>query len=203
MTGRRVTLHHRVVSALQGRPAVRSVRLVGSRLRGTAGPLSDWDFAVEVTDFADASAILPNLVAPLQPLVQQWDPLSKHWTYMLILPGPSKVDLLFDEPHEPEPPWIVRPGTLQQIDSHFWDWLYWLASKHLAGKHSTVAAEFAKLSRHLLGPLGVEPVPQSIEQAVSLYSEARQTNEARMGVEVSRNLEHEVRRGLRAVGYEV
>ena len=31
----------------------------------------------------------------MRPVVAQWDRLSRIWCYMLILPGPAKVDLLF------------------------------------------------------------------------------------------------------------
>jgi hypothetical protein len=195
-----IALSDLVVSALQNHPAVQSVHLVGSRQARTAGLLSDWDFAVEVTDFATVSVTLPKLVAPLHPLVQQWDPLSTHQSYMLILPGPAKVDLLFDRPHQPQPPWDVRADTLQDIDNHFWDWLYWLCSKQLAGKHSVVAEEFTKMARHLLSPLGAASVPKTVEQAVSLYVEARETAEGRHTMAVSRHLEREIRVGLRAVG---
>jgi hypothetical protein len=197
-----MTLHGMVVSALKGHRSIRSVRLVGSRQRGTATLLSDWDFAVAVADFATASAALPDLVAPLQPLVQQWDPLSRHKAYLLLLRGPVKVDLLFDEPHQQEPPWEVRADSLQLIEGHFWDWLYWLASKHHAGKLAVVAEELAKMQRHLLGPLGVSRIPDGIEQAISLYVEARQAAETRFNVTIHRDLEHEIRRGLRVAGYD-
>ena len=46
-----------------------------------------------------------RLVAPLRPLAQQWDPLSETWCWMAILRGPIKLDFIFAEPHEREPPW--------------------------------------------------------------------------------------------------
>jgi predicted nucleotidyltransferase len=192
-----------LTSALQEHPAVRAVRLVGSRQRGAPGPLSDWDFAVEVMDFAAVAAALPELLTSLAPLAQQWDPLSRHRTYMLVMSGPVKVDLLFDEPQVPAPPWEVRADTLRAIDGHFWDWVYWLASKHVAGGHTQVAPEFAKLAHHVLGPLGAHAVPDTIEEAIATYVAARADAELRLGETVSRDLEMEIRRGLRGVGYGV
>jgi hypothetical protein len=192
-----------LTTALQEHPAVLAVYLVGSRQRGTSGPLSDWDFAVDVIDFAAVAAALPGLLTPLAPLAQQWDPLSRHRTYMLVIPGPVKIDLLFDEPQLPAPPWEVRADTLRAIDGHFWDWVYWLASKHLAGGHAQATQEFTKLAHHLLGPLGAHAVPESIEEAIATYVAARADAELRLGVTVPRELGVEIRRGLRNVGYGV
>jgi hypothetical protein len=150
-------------------------------------------------DFATVAAALPGLLMPLAPLAQQWDPLSRHRTYMLMMSGPVKVDLLFDEPQVPAPPWEVRADTLQAIDGHFWDWVYWLASKHLAGEHTQVAQELAKLARHMLGPLEAHSVPDTIEDAIATYVAARSDAEQRLGVTVPRELEVEIRRGLRSV----
>jgi len=192
-----------LTSALRGHPAVRAVHLVGSRQRGVPGPLSDWDFAVAVTDFAAVAAALPGLLMPLAPLAQQWDPLSRHRPYMLVLPGPVKVDLLFDEPQLSAPPWEVRADTLRAIDGHFWDWVYWLASKHVAGGHTRVAQEFAKLAHHVLRPLGAHFVPDTIEEAIAIYVAARADAELRLGETVPRELEGEIRHGLQRVGHNV
>ena len=81
-----------------------AVTLIGSRAAGTATDYSDWDFAVEVDDFHAVGTALSSRLAALKPLAQQWDPLSEHWCYMLMLAGPTKVDLLFPaEPHQAEP----------------------------------------------------------------------------------------------------
>jgi hypothetical protein len=90
---------------------------------------------------------------PLHPVVSRWDRLSRTWCYMLILPGPAKVDLLFGRPHQPARPRPVNASTLAAIDDHFWDWALWLRSK-LAGRDYLVAAELRKLLEHLLGPMG-------------------------------------------------
>jgi hypothetical protein len=172
---------------------VRSVELIGSRAEGTAGEFSDWDFSVKVDDFDAVKAALPARLAPLDALAELWDRLSEHWTYMLILEGATKVDLLFlDRPHALEPPWIPGPETLRPIDDHFWDWLIWLRSKQARGKSELLTAELEKMWRHLLGPLGVAQPPGSLDAALSSYLDARGAAERRFGVEVSRRLEREV-----------
>lgn len=169
------------------------VELIGSRARGEATPRSDWDFQVEVTDFPAVAADLPALAAPLAPLGQLWDPLSSRQVYAMILAGPIKIDLVFEEPHEREPPWRPSPETLPAIDTHFWDWTLWLTGKAYAGRAELVRAELAKMSVHLLGPLGVGQVPATIGDAVRRYRIARDRLEAAYGVAVPRQLEDAIR----------
>src|SRR5436190_3362575 len=76
-------------------PAVSTVVLVGSRAKGRATERSDYDFVVETTDFARVAEALPLLVAALDPLAQQWDRLADTMCWMVMLPGPVKVDLIF------------------------------------------------------------------------------------------------------------
>jgi predicted nucleotidyltransferase len=181
-----------VEAALEADRHVTSVRLVGSRARGSAGELSDWDFAVETGDFAALAPRMRTLVEPLAPLAAQWDPLGTERCYMLILRGPVKVDLIFDEPQEESPPWSVERRTLPLIDDHFWDWTLWLVPKDVAGKAALVADELEKMHRHLLGPLGVDAPPRSIEEAVAAYLPVRDATAARLGAKLSRSLEREV-----------
>ncbi len=105
-----------MVEEVGSHAAIGSITLTGSRARGEAGPLSDWDFEVETGDFAAVVGALRELVAPLEPLAQQWDRLSEHACYMLMLPGAVKVDLIFEEPHSPEPRWVVSRETLRGVD---------------------------------------------------------------------------------------
>ena len=171
------------------------VTLIGSRAEGTATDYSDWDFAVEVGDFRAVRHALPWLLASLEPLAQQWDRLSEHWCYMLMLAGPIKVDLLFlAEPHGLEPPWVVSRETLEAVDRHFWDWFLWLGSKEAAGKSELVSVELDKLWHHLLGPLGVRQPPTTLDAARSSYLHARHAAEAELGIQVPRRLEREVRK---------
>jgi hypothetical protein len=177
-------------------PHVERIELVGSRAEGRATQWSDWDFGVRARDFAALAQALPGLLAPLDPLVQQWDRLSETWCWMLILRGPVKVDLIFDDPHVKEPPWEPGPDTLAGIDDHFWDWMLWLRSKEARGEDEYVAEELEKLHGHLLGPLGVEASPSSIAEAVRSYQEARDRVERQFGVTVSRELEDAVKPAL-------
>jgi hypothetical protein len=174
-------------------PAARSIRLVGSRADGRATELSDWDFLVEADDFPALAEALPGLLSRLDPLVQQWDRLSAEYCWMLILRGPTKVDLIFpDEPHANEPPWEPNRGNLDAIDAHFWDWMLWLGGKEAGGKTEIVRAELDKLYDHLLAPLGASRRPCSIGEAVSAYQAARDRAERRFGVVVRREVEASV-----------
>src|SRR5438045_1176432 len=92
----RVDIAASVEAALRAHPRVTGVTLAGSRARGTNNDFSDWDFRVVTTDFDAVAAGLPALVAELEPLAQQWDRLSTTACYMLLLKGPTKIDLLFD-----------------------------------------------------------------------------------------------------------
>lgn len=181
-----------VISALSIHSSIDSVVLVGSRQRVEPSELSDWDFKVETRDFRSLAGALPTLVAPLEPLAQQWDRLSAEQCYMLMLPGAVKVDLIFDEPHVPEPPWEVSAKTLKGIDGHFWDWIIWLVSKDMAGRRELVVTELRRMHEHLLGPLGVVPVPSSVKLAVVSYIPALRDAEVRLAVQVPRDVEHEV-----------
>ena len=193
-----MNLEETVTTAVSAHPAVEGIELIGSRAEGREPEWSDWDFAVRARDFDALAGALPRLLAPLEPLVQQWDRLSKEQCWMLILRGPVKVDLIFpDDPHEQEGPWETGPETLGGIDDHFWDWMLWLRGKESAGKDVLVATELEKLFAHLLGPLGADAVPASVANAVESYRSARGRAERRFGRMVSRAVEEEVAPSLR------
>jgi hypothetical protein len=181
-----------VKAAVEADATVMSVRLVGSRADGSAGGHSDWDFAIETDDFAALAPRMRKLVEPLRPLAAQWDPLGNQRCYMLIGRGPVKVDLIFDEPQEDSPPWSVDRRTLPLIDDHFWDWTLWLVPKDAAGKADFVESELEKMHRHLLGPLGIDAPPRSIDEAVAAYLPARDRIAASLGAQIDRSLEREV-----------
>jgi hypothetical protein len=173
--------------------SVRSVRLVGSRAHGRPHARSDWDFVVETHDFDVLAGDLPDLCAPLDPIAQQWDRLSSHYCWMLMLRGPTKVDLIFpDQPHQPQPPWEPTIANLPEIDRHFWDWTLWLVGKEAAGEHDLVGPELRKLFHHLLAPLGVRQVPGTLAAAVAAYRDALAQAERRFGLQVPRELDVEV-----------
>ena len=110
---------------------------------------------------------------------------------MLMLRGPVKVDFLFPgRPNPPAPPWRVSALTLPAIDAHFWDWILWLASKHRAGRGELVAEQLRSMHEHLLEPMGVEPAPPTVAEALASYLARRQTpsaleREVRPAVEVA------------------
>lgn len=183
-------LTERIIQAVAPHPAVRSIELAGSRAEGRAHEHSDWDFLVEADDFAAVARALPRLLAPLEPLVQQWDRLSPEWCWMMILRGPAKVDLIFpDHPHTNEPPWTASRENLAGIEAHFWDWMLWLRSKEASGKAEVIANELEKLYDHLLAPLGVEHRPSTLPEALDVYRSARERTEQRFGTMVDRKLE--------------
>jgi hypothetical protein len=190
------SLARRVIEAVEGHFAVRRVSLVGSRAAGTETAVSDWDFAVETDDFHAVGRDVGHLLVALQPLVQQWDRLSEQQCWMAILPGPVKVDLIFNQPHDDEPPWCPVASNLAAIDAHFWDWALWLLAKRVKGQSELVTIELHKMFNHLLHPMGVEMPPASLDTAVASYLVARDRLERAWGVTVSRALEREVVRVL-------
>ena len=190
-------IDQQAIQAIKRHPAVRRARLVGSRATGTATAVSDWDFKVETDDFQAVARDVGPLFATLRPLAQQWDRLSETQCWVVILAGPVKLDFIFDEPHEAEPPWEPDPSNLVAVDRHLWDWVLWLCSKQMKGRHELVAGELRKMFDHLLRPMGVEISPASLDAAVATYLVARERREHEFGVEVSRRLEREVTKVLR------
>jgi hypothetical protein len=178
-------------------PEVTRVELAGSRARGEHAELSDWDFAVATTDFAAVARDMPALVAPLEPLGEQWEPLGHFPVYQVLLRGPVKLEYLFlDERQEAAPPVVVSAETLGAIDTHFWDWIWWLATKASIGRDDLVAEHLPQLHAHLLRPLGVEAVPPDIDVAIHAYVARRDA----LGVTVPRALEDEIRGAIRRLG---
>jgi hypothetical protein len=183
-----------VPELLRGHAGLRRVALIGSRAEGTAHELSDWDFSVEADEFAALERDLPGLLAPLGAVAAQWDRYAPHATYMLILPGPTKIDLLFlDERREWSPPWTVGPETLQAIDTHFWDWILWLEQKRRAGRDEVLAQSLRHMHELLLAPMGVAEPPASVAGATKVYVATRTALECGYGVSVPRDLERVVR----------
>jgi hypothetical protein len=182
-------------------PAVRRVDFAGSRSRGTHEELSDWDFAVETLDFAAVARDLPTLVTPLEPLAVQWEPMGHFPVYQVLLRGPTKVEYLFLE-HSQDAMVPVNPSreTLVAINTHFWDWIWWLATKATVGRHDLVSEHLTQLYGHLLRPMGVETVPENIEAAIHAFLARRDELERHYGLSVPRALEGEVRRGIRRIG---
>jgi hypothetical protein len=184
-------------SVLAGYPAVKSVEFAGSRSRGTHEELSDWDFAVETSDFEALARDLPALVEPLHPLSQQWEPMGHFPVYQVLLRGPVKIEYLFlDRSQDPVPPRQPSAETLHAINTHFWDWIWWITTKASIGRSDLVAEHMTQLSDQILRPMGIDAVPESIDSAVELFVARRDQLEAELGVTVDRALENEVRAGI-------
>jgi hypothetical protein len=178
-------------------PAVTGVELAGSRSRGTHEELSDWDFAVETSNFGAVAYDLPTLVAPLDPLGEQWEPIGHFPVYQVLLRGPTKVEYLFlGHSQEPMPPVEPSSDTLVAINTHFWDWIWWLATKASVGRDDVVVEHLPQLDAHLLRPMGVATTPKSIDAAIDAFVARRDALEGECGVSVPRALEDEVRRGI-------
>lgn len=188
------------IALITKHPGVRRVELAGSRARGTHEELSDWDFAVDTWDFAAVARDLPGLVAPLHPLAEQWEPLGHFPVYQVMLRGPTKVEYLFLEyPQDPMPPVNPSKDTLSAINTHFWDWIWWLATKLAAGRHDLVAEHLPQLYRHLLQPMGVDLLPVDIDAAMRAFLARRNALEREYGISVTRALENEIRRGIQRI----
>src|SRR5262245_46909362 len=177
----------RASALVAAHPAVTGVEFAGSRSRGTHHELSDWDLAVTSSDFAALARDMPAIVAPLEPLGEQWEPMGHFPVYQVLLRGPTKLEYLFlDETQEAAPP--VRPGpeTLAAINTHLWDWIWWLITKDAAGRADLVAEHLPQLHEHLLRPLGVEAEPDGIDAAIAAFVLRRDALEREYGVSVPR-----------------
>jgi predicted nucleotidyltransferase len=204
----RLVCHHRAVEdlvALASRlvtahPAVTGVEFAGSRSRGTHEALSDWDFAVETSDFGAVARDMPRLVEPLEPLGQQWEPLGHFPAYQVLTRGPTKVEYLFlNEAQEALPPVRPSPETLGAINTHFWGWIWWLTTKASADHHDLVAEHMPQLYAHLLRPMGIAAPPDSIDAAIAAFIGRRDALEREYDISLPRALEHEVLDGKRRV----
>jgi hypothetical protein len=184
-----------VRAALEPDPAIESVRLVGSRARGDEMPYSDWDFAISTSDFEAVAGRVSGLVSGLGPLGEFWDPLSADWCYILMMRGPFGIDLIFDRGHDLEPPWVVSDETLPKIDTHFWNWIWWLSTKDRRSDVGRVREELARMQWFLLGPLGSASAPSEISEAVMRFRDVRGHTDS--------ELEADVLAGLRRANYEV
>lgn len=186
--------------ALAGSSGVSSVVLGGSRARGTATPLSDWDLYVEGEPEAMLEEI-PELVASFGPLVAFWEPLSEQAGYMAVLDGPTKVDVFpLGASSRIRPPWLLSADTLAPIDGHFWDWTLWLGGKALRGERQLVADELVKMHGYVLAALGVASAPGSLDEAVALYRRARSRAADALGVAVDPELGRQVSEALHRHG---
>ena len=186
--------------ALEGSEAVSSVVLGGSRARGTATGLSDWDLYVKGDPTAMVEEI-PALVASFGPLAAFWEPLSEQAGYMVVMDGPIKVHLFpIGASRRIRSPWRVSADTLVSLDGHFWDWILWLGSKALRGEQRLVGGELVKMHGFLLAPLGVSSAPGSLDDAVVSHRRARAEAVDALGVVVDPELGRQVSEALHSHG---
>lgn len=171
--------------------------LGGSRSRGGATELSDWDLYLAGDPEAMVMEV-PAVIASFGPLAAFWEPLAEEAGYMVVMDGPIKVDVfLIGARRQIQPPWVVSAQTLVAIDGHFWDWSLWLGGKALRGERELVVDELAKLHRFLLAPLGVSSAPASLDEAVAAYLRTRATAANALGVPVHPELGRQVSDALR------
>jgi hypothetical protein len=186
-----------VWQTLGSNDAVGALTLGGSRAKGTATALSDWDLYLE-GEPAKLMAEIPGLMAPLRPLAAFWEPLSQDAGYMMVMDGPVKIDLFpIGCRRSLQPPWEPGRATLSGMDGHYWDWMLWLGSKALRHQDELVSDELVKMQWFLLGPLGVKRTPADLQDAVALYLNARALASERLKTSVSKGLGRQVLAALR------
>ena len=165
-----------------------------------ATELSDWDIYLE----GDPEGMLEQihrLVASFRPLAAFWEPLATEAGYMVVLDGPTKVDIFpLGATRRIQPPWALRADTMASIDGRFWDWTLWLGGKALRGQRQLVSDELAKMHEFLLAPLGVVSAPASLDEAVASYLRARAQAMDALGVVVPQELGRQVSEALRRHG---
>ncbi len=144
---------------------------------------------------------VPAVIASFGPLAAFWEPLAEEAGYMVVLDGPTKVDVFpTGGRRRIQPPWVLSAETLVQIDGHFWDWSLWLGGKSLRGQHALVANELIKMHDYLLGPIGVATAPTSLGDAIAVYLRARACAINELGVFVDPELGRQVARALQRHG---
>jgi Nucleotidyltransferase domain len=184
-------------TALEHCSSVTSVALGGSRERGRATELSDWDLYLE-GDPETMMVQVPDVIASFGPLAAFWEPLAEEAAYMVVMDGPTKVDVFpTGGRRRIQPPWVLSAETLVQIDGHFWDWSLWLGGKALRNERERVADELTKMHQFLLGPMGVAAGPTTLGEAVAAYTRARASAMNRLGVFVDPELGRQVSGALR------
>jgi hypothetical protein len=189
-----------VRTALERSSAVASVTLGGSRAHGGATELSDWDLYL-AGDLERMMAEVPAIVASFGPLAAFWEPLAEEAGYMVVLDGPTKVDVFpTGGRRRIQPPWVLRAETLPGIDGHFWDWALWLGGKTLRDERELVARELITMHGFLLQPMGVATAPKALDEARDVYLRARAAAMDELGVFVDPELGRQVTSALRRHG---
>jgi hypothetical protein len=119
-----------------------------------------------------------------------------------MLRGPTKVEYLFlEQLQDAKPP--VNPSKTPRpaINAHFWDWIWWIASKTAAGRHDLVLEHLPRLFRHLLQPMGVATVARHFAAAIRAFVTRRDAPEREYGISIPRALENEIQRGVARIAH--
>jgi hypothetical protein len=117
--------------------------------------------------------------------------------YQVLLRGPTKIEYLFlKHAQDPMPPLQPSRETLPAINTHFWDWIWWLATKTSLGRSDLVAEHMPQLHAQLLWPIGISAVPTSIQSAIDAFVARRNALEDEFAVSIDRALETEVLQGV-------
>lgn len=136
---------------------------------------------------------VPEVIASFGPLAAFWEPLAEEAGYMVVMDGPTKVDVFpTGGRRRIQPPWVLSAETLVQIDGHFWDWSLWLGGKSLRGERELVADELVKMHGFLLAPIGVAATPTTLGEAVAVYLRARASAMNALGAFVDPELGRQV-----------
>jgi hypothetical protein len=189
-----------VRTALEHCSSVTSVTLGGSRERGRATELSDWDLYLE-GDPETMMVQVPEVIAPFGPLAAFWEPLAEEAGYMVVLDGPIKMDVFpTGGRRRIQPAWVLSAETLVEIDGHFWDWSLWLGGKTLRNERELVIHELKKMHDFLLAPIGVAAAPTTLGEALAVYLPARASAMNALGVFVHPELGRQVRDALQRHG---
>jgi hypothetical protein len=119
-----------------------------------------------------------------------------------MLRGPTKVEYLFmQQSQDVESPVNPSEVTLAAINTHFWDWVWWLATKEAAGRNDLVSEQLPQLHRHLLQPMGVDSVPEDVDAAIRAFVARRNSFEREYGISIPRALESEIQRAIDRIGH--
>ena len=141
---------------------------------------------------------IPAVIASFRPLAAFWEPLAEEAGYMVVLDGPTKVDVFpTGGRREIQPPWVLSAETLVEIDAHFWDWLLWLGGKMLRDERELVARELTKMHTFLLEPVGVAAAPANLGEAHRAYLDARAAAMDALRVSIDPELGRQVSHALR------
>ena len=153
----------------------------------------------------------PQTSRPSRKICRRW---SRPWTHLASngspwapfrstkssCAAPPKSNTYSWTGHKtPCPHWSPVGDTLPAINTHFWDWIWWLTTKASIGRTDLVAKHMPKLYTQLLEPMGISAVPPTIESAIEAFEVAPQRTGARVWRIGGQSAREEVRQGIARV----